>query len=174
MDDLSSSIDSAESMNSERLSDEWQRAVSQFPDLPWGADDPELLDGAEDALGALRPESAGIADLIALPERASILLWNWDGIALGRYLRDSGHRVRFHDSRMGRQKVVLLLCGVESIRPLTDLDAENEAPDIVFVGHANDDAEESFGTLKNILKNTLGKGGIVVLAQPTSLPHPVY
>ncbi len=174
MDDLPSFIDSPESMNSERLSDEWRWAVSQFPDLPWGADDSHPLDGAEDALAALRPESAGIANLLALPERASILLWNWDGIALGRYLQDSGHQVRFHDSRIRYQEAIRLLCGEESISRLTDLDAENEAPEAVFVGCANDDAEDLFGTLQKILKNTLGKGGVVVQAQPTSLPHPEF
>ena len=173
MDDLTSLIDSPESMNSERLPDEWRRAVSQFPDLPWGADDSHPLDGAEDLLRALRPESAGIASLLALPEGASILLWNWDGIALGRYLQDSGHRVRFRDSRIGYQEAVRLLCGEESIVSLTDLAAENEAPDAVFLGHTTADSEELLDTLSKILGNTLDRGGIVVTSPSASLSSPV-
>ena len=151
MNDSSSSVDPPGSLSSGNLSAEFRRAISLFPNLPWCGDDSGVFDGAEDLLRALRPESAGIANLLALPEGASILLWNWDGIALGRYLQDSGHRVRFHDSRIGCQAAVRLLCGEESIVSLTDLAAENEAPDAVFLGHTTADSEELLDTLSKIL-----------------------
>ena len=107
-----------------------------------------------------------------MPEGASILLWNWDGIALGRYLQDSGHRVRLHDSRIGYQEAVRLLCGEESIVSLTDLAAENEAPDAVFLGNTTADSEELLDTLSKILGNALDRGGIVVTSPSASLPPP--
>ena len=173
MNDSPSSIGFPASLSSGNFSAELRRTISLFPNLPWGHDDSGLFDGAEDLLRALRPESAGIASLLALPEGASILLWNWDGIALGRYLQDSGHRVRFHDSRIGYQEAVRLLCGEESIVPLAESAAENEAPDAVFIGNAAADSEELFDTLSKILGNTLDNGGIVVTSPSASLSPPV-
>jgi len=173
MNDSSSSIDPPGSLSSGNLSAELRRAISRFPNLPWGDDDSGLFDGAEDLLRALRPESAGIASLLALPEGASILLWNWDGVALGRYLQNSGHRVRFHDSRLGYQEAIGLLCGEELIVSLTDLTAENEAPDAVFLGNTAADSEELFDSLSKILGNTLDRGGIVVTSPSASLSPPV-
>ncbi len=172
MNDSSSSTDPPGSLSSGNLSAEFRRAISLFPNLPWGDDDSGVFDGAEDLLRALRPESAGLANLLALPEGASILLWNWDGIALGRYLQDSGHRVRLHDSRIGYQQAVRLLCGEESIVSLTDLAAENEGPDAVFLGNTTADSEELLDTLSKILGNALDRGGIVVTSPFASLSPP--
>ena len=171
MDESSTSIDPPGSLNSGSLSEELRRAISVFPDLPWDAGVPDRLNGVEDPFRALRPESAGIANLLALPENVSVLFWNWDGLAAGRHLRDLGHQVRFHDSRIKYQETARLLCGEESIQSLNDLDAENQTPDVVFVGATTDDSENLLSTLGNILKNTLDKGGIVVAAQAAALPH---
>ena len=173
MDELSSRAESPGSINTGSLSEELRRAISLFPDLPWGVVESDFLNGTEGELPTLRPESAGISNLLTLPPNASVLLWNWDGLAVGRHLLDLGHQPRFYDSRIEYEETARLLCGDESIHSLSDLDAENETPDVVFIGNTPADSGGLFDTLTKILGDTLDKGGVVVAAQSGSLPPPM-
>ena len=173
MDELSNRTEAPGSINTGSLSEELRRAISLFPDLPWGVVESDFLNGTEGELPTLRPESAGISNLLTLPPNASVLLWNWDGLAMGRHLLDQGHQARFYDSRIEYEETARLLCGDESIHSLTDPDAEQKIPDVVFVGNPAAHSEDLFDTLTEILRDTLDNGGVVVAAQSASLSPPM-
>ena len=172
MDELSSRTEGPGAINTGSLSEELRRAISLFPDLPWGVVESDFLNGTERELPTLRPESVGISNLLTLPPNASVLLWNWDGLAMGRHLLDLGHQTRFYDSRIEYEETARLLCGDDSIHSPTDPDSEIETPDVVFVGNTADDSESLFATLTKFLGNTLDKGGVVVATDSDSLLHP--
>ena len=155
------------------LPEELRRALNRFPDLSGIVGESQPLDAAAEGLPHLRLESAGVSDLLGLPEYPSVLLWNWEGLVMARYLLDNASRVRICDSRAEYLEVARLLCGDDSIHSPGDPLTGSGVPDVVFVGSKTKDSQDLFAGLGQILIKTLDQGGVIMAAEPQSSPHPI-
>ncbi len=158
-------------LNSGILPEEFRRAINRFPDLAWDTEESQSLGSVGDGLPNLRLESIGVSNLLRLPERPSVLLWDWNGLAMARHLQDKGSQVRIRDPRAEYQEVARLLCGEDCIHSGDDIDSDCAVPDLLFVGTEPEDSHDLPEALTRIAGNTLEQGGAVMVAQPNLSPH---
>lgn len=156
-----------------------QHYLERYPNLTGLQNLPGVRGSDATAITGLRPEQAGLIQAVHWPKQASVLFWNWSGLAVARGLADKGHTVQIYEERENYRAVGRALCGGEAqVLALGDPTSETLAAirniqtlDAIFIGTFGLDKLVSAHPLIQLLADTLNRGGIVIVATHHAAAH---
>ena len=156
-----------------------QHYLERYPNLTGLQNLPGVRGSDATAITGLRPEQAGLIQAVRWPKQASVLLWNWSGLAVARGLANEGHTVQIYDERESYRAVGRVLCGGEAqCSALGDPSSEAlpairdiQTLDAIFIGTYGLDKLASENPLIQLLADTLNRGGTVIVATHGAAAH---